>query len=582
MNDTQMSFADMLGIDIDFGTNEKTKPAASKKVESKKAKKSAQKKGTKAASYKLPVTLYTGYNEPVVIDKDKAGKEKITVEDIKKFAHGLFFTELDIKNMSCVMSKDGKSAYLDISSSKAVQKGTVTVKADSKVFLPGMSAAPSLDSLMDGEKSMVEISQIEELLSSAVNPVFGMGISIIPDKDNLFISFGKSKELSSDEILEFPLNVEVFGREPLTISKEDFSKFVREHGNDVEDVKYDYEMLVNYIVNIYPDFAEGHLSLQYDKDTKLLNAVMKVKEITTASKKETLYPVDGTVMSFFLHNRVTLSPDMFGGQTEVNEDALIEYAHSLYPEFAKGRTYIVYSKEDNMIMPVLKGSTKGSMMRTLDIVTDDVELEKRLKSENYIPFLYCNNGNTYRVENTPVSCTIASIDGNNNIGKYEYKLPKISGKIFDQMDAFFRNVAEVCGTEVLIRFFWNTEKNEYEITLPKQEVSAASVDELSMDRDCRLSRPECYAVGEFHSHCNYNAFFSNVDNADEKGNKFFGVLGKYDAPEGSQLIMRAGTGGYYVTIAKEDIFTDEHATQQEIDTFVEQMMEMFDENVDIL
>ena len=77
-----------------------------------------------------------------------------------------------------------------------------------------------------------------------------------------------------------------------------------------------------------------------------------------------------------------------------------------------------------------------------------------------------------------------------------------------------------------------------------------------------MSTPEMYYVMDIHSHNTMPAFFSSIDNADEKANRVYGVVGGFGGvPE---MKLRAATGGKFVSIALPDVFEENGDGQEYI------------------
>lgn len=90
-------------------------------------------------------------------------------------------------------------------------------------------------------------------------------------------------------------------------------------------------------------------------------------------------------------------------------------------------------------------------------------------------------------------------------------LPIISGKKIAQVINFFRKVYREHRSEACVVLYYNEATNNIKIDAPKQEVSGASVDYESEDFE------NYHKVGTIHSHANFSAFHSGVDDADEFG-----------------------------------------------------------------
>jgi PRTRC genetic system protein A len=70
-------------------------------------------------------------------------------------------------------------------------------------------------------------------------------------------------------------------------------------------------------------------------------------------------------------------------------------------------------------------------------------------------------------------------------------------------------------------------------------------------------------LAEIHSHCEMGAFWSSTDNEDEKGFKFYGVIGRiFTRP---CIILRLGLHGDRWRLPVTELFTDAGPFQEEVD-----------------
>lgn len=136
---------------------------------------------------------------------------------------------------------------------------------------------------------------------------------------------------------------------------------------------------------------------------------------------------------------------------------------------------------------------------------------------------------------------------NSEIGLPRYG--KIPNELFREILAFFKKICDETKDEVYVQTFWDPEQNKYFNYVPLQRVSGASV---QFDRDTELEK-RCPLVLETHSHNTMNAFFSGTDNADEKSDRFFGVVGKLNqnSPEWKFSYV---CGGERVEVPHDTIF----------------------------
>lgn len=101
---------------------------------------------------------------------------------------------------------------------------------------------------------------------------------------------------------------------------------------------------------------------------------------------------------------------------------------------------------------------------------------------------------------------------------------KIPYNLFKEILFFFKDICDESKDEVYVQILWNNEEQKYFNYCPEQTVSGGSVE---FKRDIELEAKHTL-VCEIHSHNRMGAFFSTIDDNDEKGDRFFGVIGKLD------------------------------------------------------
>jgi len=137
--------------------------------------------------------------------------------------------------------------------------------------------------------------------------------------------------------------------------------------------------------------------------------------------------------------------------------------------------------------------------------------------------------------------------------KMELSVPKIPLDLLNRTVGFFKKVNEKHSTEAHVQFIYDTEKKEYSIFVPEQDVSGASVKYENKETNEILKDSNKILVMDIHSHNTMGAFFSSTDDKDEKRDQVYGVIGKLnqDVPE---MKFRYACGGKHVDIAMEEIF----------------------------
>lgn len=534
-----MDLFSMFNIPVETPAEKDTKKTETKPKKTASAKggnKSSSKKPVKKEElYKLPITVYTGYREPFIIEANEAKyKDGITLKQVKQEVEGVC-PEYPAKVTLVEVDSKNSKAWAAINGMLAVRKGSIKLNQDTQVCLAGHAIDHT--SVMTDSECEVSISELQKAFA-AVHPAFAYAGFVVDG--NVITPVFEDGKMPSE--LKFPVRLCLYGRENWQITQEEYNAFLTGEGNSIEgDAKYNEDTIREMIISRYPDFAGEHLRLRYMDKENIVLVTMYVKSVSSAAtagkKTEELYPTEGTTLSF-IFNKVPLSPELFDGKKEVNKKELLSYCATLYPEYDNANTQIRYDKARKLIIPVLQGSSKGAVS-DLKMVTDEKELEALKNSGCYELFNYMDVQRRYRVESTPVSFIKAS-KGNPDAGTYEYRLPKIPGSILKSIVDFFMLVEKTYGTEVLVRIYWDPDKEEYLLELPEQEVSQSSV----MTKDPLMDG--MYPIMDIHSHCHYDAFFSVVDNTDEIGSRLYGVVGSvHNDP---QFLLRAGTGGCFVNI----------------------------------
>lgn len=131
-------------------------------------------------------------------------------------------------------------------------------------------------------------------------------------------------------------------------------------------------------------------------------------------------------------------------------------------------------------------------------------------------------------------------------------VPKIPINLLGTTVAFFRRIYRKHSSEVFLQFYYDEEGQKYILHCPQQMVSGASVNYKNDPKyDSKI------LVFEVHSHGNMGASFSSIDDADEKSDRFYGVIGNITNffPD---IMLRLVLGGREYEIEVDDLFdTDE-------------------------
>lgn len=134
----------------------------------------------------------------------------------------------------------------------------------------------------------------------------------------------------------------------------------------------------------------------------------------------------------------------------------------------------------------------------------------------------------------------------------ELDIPLIPGRILTTVVKFFRAVYhEKHGAEAFLQIFYHPHEEEFFLHCPRQQVSGALV---RFERDPELEA-NAILVMDIHSHNSMPAFFSSIDNEDEKEDRLYGVVGCVHQRL-PHLSFRMGVAGRFVELEGRSLFDE--------------------------
>ena len=215
------------------------------------------------------------------------------------------------------------------------------------------------------------------------------------------------------------------------------------------------------------------------------------------------------------------------------------------------------TSKTTMPKSTMSAEKKQAMLNELtqQFTSYHLNMEEAMASDKPIKFVMSQTGMVEIRENEVATFKVQpkSIPGAPKVQQgFEMKLPKIPYALYQQTIAFFRGICEKMNNdEAAVQLYWNKKKEEYFIHVPIQEVSGASVnftrdEAVESDKDCLL-------VMDIHSHNTMKAYFSGVDDNDEKETRLFGVIGELDEEHPSHA-FRAVCGGTPIELSIWDVF----------------------------
>lgn len=488
-----------------------------KKEEKKQTTRKTSKSGTKGKKYKLPLEVITGYREPFMLNGD--GEVELTLSELSR----RLGESLSIPNKLLDVVVEKEKVYVAFSSKNFIKKGNVCVDSDTEIVFPSGETGPSLSSIITSEKEEISVEQIQSFVSE-YDIAYKAGINLLQSDNVLYIV--PDGDLKGKH--KFPLQIHVIGRETMLLTKEEYFSFCKKETFEQESIK-------NYIISKYPEYT-GHLDIMAHDSN--ITAIFCVKKPPIKPQQE-FYPTD---IKLYLMGPtpIQLTPTMFGGEEEIDQEELIKYVReNVSPIFKKERCDIQFFSEEKSLYVTMKGSKKGALL------IEKKDIGDKLK-ERYCLFQYeKNNGESVIVEKNP---TVEAVFFENmELGYVKLLHGKIPAEFIFAIDIFFQKIANMYHTEALVRIVWTPDKG-YELVLPEQSVTESSVYAEPIWKKGIESIP----VAEIHSHCHFPAFWSSTDNDDEKMALIYGVIGGYGKNKGMKF--RSFADGKEFCIDKEKIF----------------------------
>lgn len=142
------------------------------------------------------------------------------------------------------------------------------------------------------------------------------------------------------------------------------------------------------------------------------------------------------------------------------------------------------------------------------------------------------------------------------------KCGKIPFGLLQQIVYFFKDICDESQSEVYTQIFFDPNPKDgsephYWVNVPAQDVSSGRVE---YKRDVEIEK-EHILVCEIHSHNTMGAFFSGVDDDDEKNDRFYGVVGELNR-QNPKITMSYVCGGKRQIFNFKQLFTEAPKEEQ--------------------
>ena len=202
------------------------------------------------------------------------------------------------------------------------------------------------------------------------------------------------------------------------------------------------------------------------------------------------------------------------------------------------------------VKPRVTAQSKGTAYK--GVFTTLEEAEASGKAISIVP---ARDGKVYEIRNTEIGKFITPVDGCDMLSEVKpgfiSGLPLIPSKLVMKIFAFFRHfVTEDSENEALLNIYWDKENKEFVADAPQQIATRASVDTQLNEK---FADERYIHYMDIHSHNTMSAFFSSVDDRDEKATRLYTVIGKLNehAPE---IKTRISNGGKFLNIDPAQVF----------------------------
>ena len=202
------------------------------------------------------------------------------------------------------------------------------------------------------------------------------------------------------------------------------------------------------------------------------------------------------------------------------------------------------------VKPRVTAQSKGTAYKGVFATLEEAEA-----SGKTISIVPARDGKVYEIRNTEIGKFITPTSGDNMLSEvkpdFVSGLPLIPSSLMIKIFAFFRHfVSEDCENEALLNIYWDKEEKQFVAYAPEQTATKVSVDSKI---DERFNTDRYIHYMDIHSHNTMSAFFSRVDDMDEKATRLYSVIGRLDT-HNPQIRTRISNGGKFLNIDPAQVF----------------------------
>lgn len=204
------------------------------------------------------------------------------------------------------------------------------------------------------------------------------------------------------------------------------------------------------------------------------------------------------------------------------------------------------------VKPRVTAQSKGTAAEYKGVF---VTLEEAEEAGKVISIVPSRDGRVYEIRDTEMGRFVTTAAGCDMLSEvragFTPALPRIPLKLTMQVLAFFRHyISDSSESEALLNIYWDKERQEFVADAPEQVVTKISV-EGRISEKYMCDRYIHYM--DIHSHNRMGAFFSAVDDHDERATRLYTVIGRMDSPV-PEIRTRISNGGKFLDINPAEVF----------------------------
>ncbi len=207
------------------------------------------------------------------------------------------------------------------------------------------------------------------------------------------------------------------------------------------------------------------------------------------------------------------------------------------------------AKDKNPI-PRVTAQSKGTAYKGIFATLEEAEAAGKV-----ISIVPSRDGKVYEIRNTEMGKFITPVTDCNMLSEVQAgftpALPLIPAKLLMQVFTFFYHFAQ-CGNgkEALVNIYWDKQNQRFIADVPEQLVSKVSVDSKMSEK---FADDRYIHYMDIHSHNTMAAFFSPIDDHDEKATRLYTVIGKLNKGK-PEIKTRISNGGKFMDIDPKQVF----------------------------